>query len=42
MSSSAPPRRPALQGHLKSGVLRAIGVMGKQRVASLPLEELSH
>jgi tripartite-type tricarboxylate transporter receptor subunit TctC len=27
---------PAAQGHLKSGALRAIGVMGKQRVASLP------
>lgn len=27
---------PAVQGHLKSGSLRAIGVMGKQRVASLP------
>jgi len=27
---------PAVQGHLKSGALRAIGVMGKQRVASLP------
>lgn len=26
----------AVQGHLKSGALRAIGVMGKQRVASLP------
>jgi hypothetical protein len=25
-----------VQGHLKSGALRAIGVMGKQRVASLP------
>ncbi|HMN81611.1 MAG TPA: tripartite tricarboxylate transporter substrate binding protein [Burkholderiaceae bacterium] len=27
---------PVVQGHLKSGALRAIGVMGKQRVASLP------
>jgi len=27
---------PAVAGHLKSGALRAIGVMGKQRVASLP------
>jgi tripartite-type tricarboxylate transporter receptor subunit TctC len=27
---------PAAQGHLKSGALRAIGVMGRQRVASLP------
>lgn len=27
---------PAVQGHLKSGTLRAIGVMGSQRVASLP------
>jgi tripartite-type tricarboxylate transporter receptor subunit TctC len=27
---------PAVQGHLKSGALRAIGVMGKTRVASLP------
>jgi tripartite-type tricarboxylate transporter receptor subunit TctC len=27
---------PAVQGHLKNGTLRAIGVMGKQRVASLP------
>ena len=27
---------PAVQGHLKSGALRAIGVMGKNRVASLP------
>ncbi|HEY8243221.1 MAG TPA: tripartite tricarboxylate transporter substrate binding protein [Casimicrobiaceae bacterium] len=27
---------PAVQGHLKSGALRAIGVMGKQRIASLP------
>lgn len=27
---------PAVQGHLKSGALRAIGVMGKERVASLP------
>lgn len=27
---------PAVQGHLKSGALRAIGVMGAQRVASLP------
>jgi tripartite-type tricarboxylate transporter receptor subunit TctC len=27
---------PAVQGHLKSGVLRAIGIMGKSRVASLP------
>jgi tripartite-type tricarboxylate transporter receptor subunit TctC len=27
---------PAVQGHLKSGALRAIGVMGKQRVPSLP------
>lgn len=27
---------PAVQAHLKSGALRAIGVMGKQRVASLP------
>ncbi len=27
---------PAVQGHLRSGTLRAIGVMGKQRVASLP------
>ena len=27
---------PAAQGHLKSGALRAIGVMGKQRVPSLP------
>jgi tripartite-type tricarboxylate transporter receptor subunit TctC len=27
---------PAVQGHLKSGALRAIGVMGKQRLASLP------
>jgi tripartite-type tricarboxylate transporter receptor subunit TctC len=27
---------PAVQGHLKNGTLRAIGVMGKQRVPSLP------
>jgi tripartite-type tricarboxylate transporter receptor subunit TctC len=27
---------PAVQGHLRSGALRAIGVMGKQRVPSLP------
>jgi len=27
---------PAVQGQLKSGALRAIGVMGKTRVASLP------
>ncbi|HSV82670.1 MAG TPA: tripartite tricarboxylate transporter substrate binding protein [Ramlibacter sp.] len=27
---------PSVQGHLKSGALRAIGVMGAQRVASLP------
>jgi tripartite-type tricarboxylate transporter receptor subunit TctC len=27
---------PAIQGHLKSGALRAIGVMGRQRIASLP------
>jgi tripartite-type tricarboxylate transporter receptor subunit TctC len=27
---------PAVIGHLKSGALRAIGVMGKSRVASLP------
>ena len=27
---------PAVQGHLKSGALRAIGIMGKARVASLP------
>ena len=27
---------PALQGQLKSGAVRAIGVMGKQRVPSLP------
>jgi tripartite-type tricarboxylate transporter receptor subunit TctC len=27
---------PAVQAHLKSGALRAIGVMGKQRVAALP------
>jgi len=27
---------PAAQGHLKSGALTAIGVMGRQRVASLP------
>lgn len=27
---------PAVAGHLKSGALRAIGVMGKGRVASLP------
>ena len=27
---------PAVQGHLKSGALRAIGVMGRQRVAALP------
>jgi tripartite-type tricarboxylate transporter receptor subunit TctC len=27
---------PAVQGHLKNGTLRAIGVMGKTRVASLP------
>lgn len=27
---------PAVQGHLKSGALRAICIMGKQRVASLP------
>jgi tripartite-type tricarboxylate transporter receptor subunit TctC len=27
---------PAVQGHLKSGALRAIGVTGKARVASLP------
>jgi tripartite-type tricarboxylate transporter receptor subunit TctC len=27
---------PAVQGHLKSGALRAIGVMGKARVPSLP------
>lgn len=26
----------AVQGHLKAGTLRAIGVMGKQRIASLP------
>lgn len=26
----------AVQGHLKSGALRAVGVMGKQRVPSLP------
>jgi tripartite-type tricarboxylate transporter receptor subunit TctC len=26
----------AVQGHLRSGALRAIGVMGRQRVASLP------
>ncbi len=26
----------AVQGHVKSGALRAIGVMGRQRVASLP------
>lgn len=26
----------AVQGHLKSGALRAVGAMGKQRVASLP------
>ena len=27
---------PAVQGHLKSGALRAIGITGSQRVASLP------
>jgi len=27
---------PALQGHLKSGALRAIGVMGRSRVPTLP------
>ncbi|HEX7891787.1 MAG TPA: tripartite tricarboxylate transporter substrate binding protein [Ramlibacter sp.] len=27
---------PSVQGHLKSGALRAVGVMGAQRVASLP------
>ena len=27
---------PAVQGHLKSGALRAIGIMGTARVASLP------
>ena len=27
---------PAAQGHLKSGALRAIGIMGKARVASMP------
>src|SRR5688572_2012784 len=27
---------PVAQPHLKSGALRAIGVMGKQRIASLP------
>jgi tripartite-type tricarboxylate transporter receptor subunit TctC len=27
---------PAVQAHLKSGALRAIGVMGKSRVASMP------
>lgn len=27
---------PAVQAHLKSGALRAIGVMGKQRVPSMP------
>jgi tripartite-type tricarboxylate transporter receptor subunit TctC len=27
---------PAVQGHLKSGALRAIGIMGSKRVASLP------
>lgn len=27
---------PAVQGHLRSGTLRAIGVMGKTRVAALP------
>jgi tripartite-type tricarboxylate transporter receptor subunit TctC len=27
---------PAVQGHLKSGALRAIGIMGKSRVASMP------
>lgn len=27
---------PAVQGHLKAGTLRAIGVMGEQRVPSLP------
>ncbi|OYV02237.1 MAG: ABC transporter substrate-binding protein [Burkholderiales bacterium PBB5] len=27
---------PAAQGHMKSGALTAIGVMGRQRVASLP------
>lgn len=27
---------PAVQGHLKAGTLRAIGIMGRQRVASLP------
>lgn len=27
---------PAVQGHLKNGALRAISVMGLQRVASLP------
>jgi tripartite-type tricarboxylate transporter receptor subunit TctC len=27
---------PAVQGQLKSGMLRAIGIMGKQRVPSLP------
>jgi tripartite-type tricarboxylate transporter receptor subunit TctC len=27
---------PAVQGHLKSGALRAIGVMGHSRVASMP------
>jgi tripartite-type tricarboxylate transporter receptor subunit TctC len=27
---------PAVQGHLRNGALRALGVMGKQRVPSLP------
>ena len=27
---------PAVQGHLRSGALRAIGIMGKQRLPSLP------
>jgi len=27
---------PAVQGHLKNGTLRAVGVMGKSRVPSLP------
>jgi tripartite-type tricarboxylate transporter receptor subunit TctC len=27
---------PAVQGHLRSGALRAVGIMGKSRVASMP------
>jgi tripartite-type tricarboxylate transporter receptor subunit TctC len=35
-SDSAVVAVPAVQGHLKNGTLRAIGVMGKTRVPSLP------